>query len=444
MRGIRPHRRMLLRGLFQGAAAAMALPLLDCFLDGNGTALADGRPIPIRFGTFFWGCGLTRPLFLPKATGAGYEDTPQLAALKPWKAKFNLLSGFRAFIDSGPVIPHWSGNAAIATGIAPAQDGRFAGPTLDQIVANSIGRASRFRSIEIACSGDRRESYSSSGGAGVNPPEVSPLGLYTRLFGPGFQMADGFKPDPRIMLQQSVLSVVADDRKRLMAEAGAADRMRLDQYFTAVRDVENTLAVELQKPDIIADVTIPAPPEAMTVNKSVPVLLKTVPLFSQLLAIGLATNQTRIFNLALSEPADTMFVPGEARIFHQATHEEPLDPALGYQPAVARYGAHAMECFAALLAALDAVREGDATLLDRCLVLAYTDTSEARLHAVDGIPMFLAGAAGGRLKTGLHIAGQGETVSRAGLTVQQAMGLDVDRWGTGANQTASPIGELLA
>jgi hypothetical protein len=57
--------------------------------------------------------------------------------------------------------------------------------------------------------------------------------------------------------------------------------------------------------------------------------------------------------------------------------------------------------------------------------------------------MFLAGAAGGRLKTGLHIAGQGETVSRAGLTVQQAMGLDADRWGTGANQTASPIGDLL-
>ena len=441
---IRLHRRSLLRGLFQGGAAAMALPLLDCFLDGNGTALADGRPIPVRFGTFFWGCGLTRQLFLPPSTGANYEDMPQLAALKPYKAKFNLLSGFRAFVESGPAIPHWSGNAAIATGIAPAQDGRFAGPTLDQIVADNIGRASRFRSIEIACSGDARESYSSSGGAGVNPPEVSPLGLYTRLFGPGFQEADGFKPDPQLMLQQSVLSVVADDRKRLMAEAGAADRARLEQYFTSVREVENTLAVELQKPQVIAAVAIPARPDAMTVNKSVPVLLKTVPLFSQLLAIGLATNQTRIFNLALSEPADTMFMPGEARIFHQATHEEAVDPALGYQPAVSRYSTHAMECFAALLAALDAVREGGGTLLDHCLVLAYTDTSDARLHAVDGIPMFLAGTAGGKLKTGLHVAGNGETVSRAGLTVQQAMGLAVDHWGTGANQTARPIGEVLA
>ena len=96
------HRRTLLRGLFQGSAAMMALPLLDCFLDGNGTALADGTPIPTRFGTFFWGCGLTKQLSQPKSTGANYEDMPQLAALKPYKAKFNLLSGYRAYIDSRP------------------------------------------------------------------------------------------------------------------------------------------------------------------------------------------------------------------------------------------------------------------------------------------------------------------------------------------------------
>ena len=128
------HRRMLLRGMFQGAGAMVALPLLDCFLDGNGTALADGTPIPTRFGTFFWGCGLTKQLFLPKETAArtqgeteaaylkrlaAYEDTPQLAALKPYRAKFNLLSGYRAYVDSKPNIQHWSGNAAISTGVLP-------------------------------------------------------------------------------------------------------------------------------------------------------------------------------------------------------------------------------------------------------------------------------------------------------------------------------------
>jgi len=439
------HRRTLLRGLFQGSAAMMALPLLDCFLDGNGTALADGTPIPTRFGTFFWGCGLTKQLSQPKSTGANYEDMPQLAALKPYKAKFNLLSGYRAYIDSRPNIQHWSGNAAIATGAAPTQDTTFEGRTIDQTIADAIGKGTRFRSIEIACSGNKRESYSSLGGANTNPPETSPTGLYTRLFGPGFQDGKGdWKPDPDILLRQSVLSVVAQDRQRLMASVGAADKARLEQYFTSVRELENTMAVELKKPEIVANVVVPGMPEEMTVNKSVPVLLKTTPVFAQLLAIGLATNQTRIFNMALTEPANTMFLPGDSHVFHQATHEEPVDEKLGYQPNTSKFSTYSMECFAELVAALDGIKEGDGTLLDHSLVLAYTDTSNAKLHAIDGIPMFLAGSASGKLKTGQHIAGNSETTSRVGLTVQQAMGLAVDTWGVDSNRTNKPIGELLA
>jgi len=103
-----------------------------------------------------------------------------------------------------------------------------------------------------------------------------------------------------------------------------------------------------------------------------------------------------------------------------------------------------MEGFATLLAALDGIQEGNGTLLDHSLVMAYTDTSNAKLHAVDGIPMLLAGSASGRLKTGIHYAGASSTVARVGLTVQQAMGLSVDRWGTESNMTNKPISEILA
>ena len=439
------NRRSLLRGMFQGSAAMVALPLLDCFLDGNGTALADGKPIPVRFGTFFWGCGLTKILSQPKSTGLNYEDMPQLESLKPYKAKFNFLSGYRAYVDRKANIQHWSGNAAISTGIAPSNDTQYDAETIDQTIAKAIGKGSRFRSIEIACSGNKRESYSSLGGANSNPPEATPKELYTRLFGPGFQDGKGeWKPDPEVMLQQSVLSVVAEDRKRLMAAVGASDKARLEQYFTSLREVENTMAVELTRPEIIAEVTIPGMPEGMTVNKSVPVLLKTTPVFSQLLAIGLATNQTRVFNMALTEPANTMFLPGDSHVFHQATHEEPIDEKLGYQPITSRFSTYSMECFASLLAALDAVKEGDGTLLDHSLVMAYTDTSNAKLHAIDGIPMFLAGNANGKVKTGMHIAGNSETTSRVGLTVQRAMGMAVDAWGAESNRTNKPISEVLA
>lgn len=439
-------RRFLLRGTFQSSLAVMALPFLDCFLDSKGAALAaTGHPVPTRFGTFFWGCGLTKTLYLPQSTGPNYEDMPQLASLKPYKGKLNLLSGFRAYVDDKPNIQHWTGNAAITTGIAPANDTQFDAQTIDQTIATAIGHGARFRSIEVACSGNKRESYSSLGGSNINPPETSPLGLYNRLFGAGFQdpSKSDWKPNPEVMLQKSVLSIVADDRKLLERNVGAADRARLDQYFTSVRELEHTLDAELQRPQITAKVTIPPEPGEMPMNKSVPSLRKVTPVLAQLLAIGLATDQSRVFNMAFSEPASTIYMPGDSRPFHQSTHEEPVDEAIGYQPTTSQFSTYSMEGFAALLSALDGIREGDGTLLDHCLVLAYTDTSNAKLHAVDGIPMLLAGSASGRMKTGIHFAGASTTVSRVGLTIQQVMGLSVDRWGTDSNMTNKPISEFI-
>jgi hypothetical protein len=439
-------RRFLLRGMFRGSAAVMALPFLDCFLDSKGQAVAaTGRAVPTRFGTFFWGCGLTKALYLPKTIGANYEDTPQLASLKPYKGKLNLLSGFRAYIDDKPNIQHWTGNAAITTGTAPANDTQFDHQTLDQTIADAVAQGARFRSIEVSCCGNKRESYSSLGGSNTNPPEISPLGLYTRLFGPGFQDTSkgDWKPNPDVMLQRSVLSVVADDRKLLAKGVGAGDRARLDQYFTSVRELEKTLDAELRRPEIVAQVEIPGAPEEMPMNKAVPNLQRVTPIMAKLLAIGLATDQARIFNMAFSEPASTIYMPGDSRPFHQSTHEEPVDEAIGYQPVTSKFSTYSMEGFAALVAALDGVKEGDGTLLDHSLVLAYTDTSNAKLHAVDGIPMFLAGSASGRMKTGMHYAGTSTTVARVGLTVQQAMGLSVDRWGTDSNMTNKPISEIM-
>ena len=440
-------RRSLLRGLYQSSAAVMALPFLDCFLDSKGQALAaTGQKIPTRFGTFFWGCGLTKALYLPKTVGANYDDTPQLASLKPYKNKLNLLSGFRAYVDDKPNIQHWTGNAAISTGIAPANDFTFDAKTIDQTIADAISHGARFRSIEISCCGNKRESYSSLGGSNINPPEISPAGLYTRLFGPGFQdpSKGDWKADPEVMLQRSVLSVVADDRKALWKNVGAGDRARLDQYFTSVRELEKTLDAELQRPDIVAQVAIPPSPEELPMNKSVPNLRKVTPILAKLLAIGLATDQTRIFNMAFSEPASTIYVPGDSRPFHQSTHEEPIDETVGYQPITSKFSTYSMEGFATLVEALDSIKEGDGTLLDHSLVLAYTDTSNAKLHAVDGIPMILAGSASGRMKTGIHVAGSASTVARVGLTVQQTMGLSVDRWGTDSNNTNKPITEIMA
>jgi hypothetical protein len=424
----------------------MGLPLLDCFLNTNGTALAaTGQPIPTRFGTYFYGCGLTDVLWVPDTIGANYDIKSQLALLEPLKHKINVLSGLRVVTDGKPNHQHWTGTAAITTGIAPTKDLEFDAETIDQTIAAVIGRSTRFKSLEVACNGGRRTSFSSLGGANANPPETSALGLYTRLFGQGFQdpsKAD-WKPDPEVMLSQSVLSVVAEDRQRLMGSLGAADKARMDQYFTSVRQLEATLAAELRRPEIVAKVSIPESPGELRSSNSVPELRRVTPVLAKLLAIGLATDQTRVFNLAYSDPASGIFMPGDANPFHKATHEEPVDPKLGFQPITSKFGAISLEGYATLLKELDAIQEGDGTLLDHMTVMAYTDSSDAKIHAIDGIPVLLAGSANGRMKTGLHVAGAGSPISRVGLTLLQTFGMGVNSWGSGSLATNRTITEIM-
>ena len=440
-------RRFLLRGSCQGALAIMGMPFLDCFLDNKGKALAaTGRPLPTRFGTYFYGLGLTKQLWIPKNGGKDWDMTTQLKPLEPMRSKINVWSGLRVPLDDNPNYQHWSGAAASATGISPTKQGEFDSKTIDQQIADSISHGTRFKSVSAAAAGDPKQSYSSLGGANTLPAEASPLSLYTRLFGPGFQdpSKGDWKPDPQVMIQQSVLSVVADDRKRAMQNLSAADKVRMDQYFTSVREAELQMAAELQKPEIQAKVTIPEAPPEMVANNALPNLRKTTPLMAKLGALALATDQTRVFNFSVSEPGSQIFVPGDTLGYHQSTHEEPIDPVLGYQPRVSTYNIDNMELFITFLKEMDAIPEGDGTLLDHSLFFAFTDQSFAKIHAVDGLPIFTAGGASGRMKTGYHTPGDGSAVSRVGLTIQKAMGVSLESWGKGSMETKSPYTELLA
>ena len=440
-------RRTLLRGMFQGSVAVMGVPFLDCFLDSTGQALAaTGQRLPTRFSTFFYGLGLTTSLWVPKKTGLDYDTSVQLKPLDPFKKKMNVFSGMRVMVDDNPNFQHWSGNAAIVTGIAPTKNAQFDSKTLDQTIADVIGRGTRYKTVQAAASGDPKHCYSSLGGANTLPAEPSPMSLYTRLFGPGFQdpSSGDWKPDPQVMLQQSVLSAVTDERKDFMKELGAGDRARMEQYFTSVRDAELQMAAELKRPDVIAKVAIPGNPGEMAVNYALPNVRSVTPLMAKLGALAMATDQTRVFNLAISEPGSNIFVPGDPLGYHITTHMEAIDPTLGYQPKVAEYNIYSMEILASVLKEMDAIQEGDGTLLDHSMVMAYSDQSYAKIHAVDGIPIMLAGGAGGRMKTGYHIAGGGNPVSRVGLTVQKAMGISIDSWGKGSMETRSPYAELLA
>jgi len=435
-------RRGFMRGMLGATAINVALPFLDCFLDANGTALADGAPLPTRFGTFFWGCGLTPGRWEPKTTGANYAMPPQLTMLTPYKDQLSIFSGFKTFLDGNGLVPHVSGQRGIITGTT----GKEPDPSLDVLIADSIGANTRFRSLEVAAMGNPNNTISRRSNSIINASEGSPAALYARMFGPEFKdpNAADFKPDPRVMAEKSVLSAIKEPRDRLAKQLGAADRARLDEYFTSLRQVEQQMAIQLEKPQPMAACTTGKKPDEIPTGTDVDMVAANHKLFAQILAHALACDQTRVMNISFSDGASSLRKKGEPTTQHIHTHEDPIDEKLGYQPGAAWFEEQVMLSFAALLEALQSVKEGDSTLLDRTVVMALSECGYAKQHTLESIPIFLAGGKGsGKIKTGIHVKGDGEPGTRVGLTVQQAMGLPVNAWGVGSMRTARPLTELF-
>lgn len=437
-------RRGFLRGTLQGAAVGVALPILNCMLNENGQAFAEsGKRLPTRFGTWVWGCGFIPELWIPSATGKEFSLPAHLAPLEPYKEKLAIFSGFDVKLDGVPNKPHVTGCLGLRTGI-PVPDRKVKLPTLDVLIADQIADT-RFRSLEISTSGIQR-SYSYRDAGSPNPSEVSPLALYNRIFGEGFQDPNKaeFKPDPRYMVHKSVLSATQEERRQLMQTVGVEDRQRLDEYFTSIRELEQKLELQLQPPAPVENFVMPDAPSDFKVDSQMESVMENHRLMAGLLAKALQCNQTKVFNVLFSDTASNLRRPGSSSTHHTLTHEEPTDPQLGHQKQVAWFAEKSMIAWKEFLDELSAIPEGDGTLLDNCLVYAHSDCSIAKAHAVEGIPAMVAGNAGGRVRTGFHLAGMADPISRLGLTVQQIMGLQVERWGTMSMETNRTITELMA
>jgi hypothetical protein len=446
---LRFNRRTLMRGMVGGAAVCVGIPGLDLFLDGNGTAYANGAKLPTRFGTYFWGLGLTSTeegnLWVPAKTGPDFDLMPQLECLAPFKNKVSVFSGFRVIGDGRPNLVHWSGHASILAGAAPQNADHFEGPSFDTVVADAIGTGTRIKALDLGPSG-KSTSYSTRTGKSFATPETTPVSLYMRLFGDGFQDPNrpDWKPDPDIVLRQSVLSAITEQRQALMASLGKADRVKLDQYFTSLRETENSLAIQLERPEKREACAIPSKPMAGKQGISIDLVNAHNKQMAKLLAMGLACNQTKVFNVVHSSGPSETYLTGDDKTYHQRTHDEPTDPKLGYQPVSSKLAGMTVQGLGDFLAELEAIKEGDGTLLDHSLVFAFSDTGYAKIHSLENIPMIIAGGANGKHKGGQHIASKGEAVTRVSLTAQQLAGAPVGEFGYGAMKTSTPISEVMA
>jgi hypothetical protein len=438
------NRRTVLRGMLAGAGVTVGIPLLECFLDNSGTALADGRPIPTRFGTWYWGLGTNKEHSWPIQLGGDYDIRGELEPLRPYKKHLNFFSHYATRTDGRPNFVHHSGVGILRCGQAPVDSKALPSETIDVTVADAISGASRFRSLEATATADRSHSYSARGPNAVNPPEVSAVGFYQRVFGPEFQDPNSpvFKPNPEVMLRKSVLSAVRDDRVSLEKSLGSADRARLDEYFTSLRGMEQRLELMLQKPPPAAACYKSDEPKDVEAGTNWDLVAARHKAMADIMVAALSCNQTRVFNLIYSWSGANTTKAGLSTNHHTLTHEETRN-AEGYQETHAWFVQRAMESWAYFIGKLSAVREGDGTLLDNTLVYAHSEHDNAQMHSLDGIPVMTAGRAGGRIRAGLHLDGKGEPATQIGLTLMQAMGLNVGSWGFGSMATKEMVGGIL-
>jgi hypothetical protein len=416
-----------------GAAISVALPRLEAFAAGA---------FPKRFGIWFWGNGMLPARWNPTGSGTEWTLSEQLMPLEPVKSEITVVSGMS--LKTGNSIPHGSGPAGILSGapliVRTGEDFTFSAPSIDQTIANVVGRETRFRSLEVGVRPEQGLSY--NGPDSRNPPESSPRKVFDRLFGSGFT-APGEEPviDPKLRLRRSVLDAVLADADRLKGRLGAQDKLRLEQHLEGVRDLERRIQRLEENPPTLESCAVPAmPAEDYPDIDGRPPLAEISRVMAELVAMALACDQTRVFSLFYTYPVNNILFPGLPEGHHRLTHDEP-----GEQPLVNQIVVSIITELRHFIETLKNVPEGDGTLLDNCAVLCTSDVSFGRTHSLDDYPIIIAGTACGALKKGIHYRSpSGENASMVLLSLVRAMDLAVTSYGVGSGMVDEGLGAIEA
>jgi hypothetical protein len=437
-------RRTVLRGVLGAAAVSIGLPPLEAFMNDSGSAYAQASGFPKRFGFWFFGNGCHADKWVPAGEGPDWEPSVELAPLAALKERITVVSGLKVYTPNS--VPHGSGPAGILTGRRLGvvggnfSDSSFASATLDQLIANEIGGDTLYRSLEVSVERiDQSLSYTGPGQ--MLPPENDPHALFQRLFGAGFtEPGDTPIVDPKLGLRRSVLDAIGEDAVALKKRLGQADRARVDQHFENIRALEKKLARLEEDPPNLAACHRPAEPLVEYPDEGgVPQMSARSRAMSDLMAMALACDQTRVFSVMFSRPVSDVLYPGAPAGHHQLTHDE-----LGEQPEVQGIIQQIVEELAYFIGALDAVEEGDGTLLDHSIVLGMSDCSYGKSHAIDDYPLLLAGSGGGVLKTGIHYhSPAAENASKLGFSLMRAMDVTVSEFGADEGLVTEGLDDLF-
>ncbi len=416
------------RRVLRGSGVSLALPWLEA-LTARASVGAAGPPMRAIFISNNLGV-LPKPFF-PEGTGADYTPSPLLERLAAQRADFTVVSGL-----SHPNVRggHSTENCFLTAARNPTASGFRNTISLDQFAAERVGHLTRFATLNLGVNIDRgNRSLAWTRDGSLIPAEDRPSRLFERLFVEG-TAAEVAARRRRLRERESILDALADDARRLEARVSAADRRRLEQYLTSVRELEDRLQVagaweERPRP------AAPAARPADVTDRA-----RLFEGFEAMLAmarLALETDSTRLVTLMVDAFATPAFRLDDERTttdgYHNLSHHGQSAEKLAQLEQADRWQ---MDLLGAFLAALADRREGDGRLLDRTIVLYGSNLGDANTHDNTNLPILLAG---GGFRHGSHLAhphDDNRPLSNLFVSILRRLGIEADAFGSSTGPLA--------
>jgi hypothetical protein len=412
-------RRTFLRGL----GTTLALPLLESMLPTRGAVAAQKQIVPTRFLGAFVPHGIAPGHWIPETSAPGFAYPYVYEPLQPFRKHVVLTSGMWSKSSENP--PGVTGAdhfvaAAFLTCRKPRKTTGAdieAGTSVDQMIAAKIGTENLLPSVQLAV--EDPGANSSNCGEGYScvytntiswetptrplPMEINPQTLFERMFG------DGSSPEMRKVRrerQASILDSVNGSLRDIMAQVPHGDQMRLEQYADDVREVERRLTIAARASTDAPNMAMPyGVPESFHEHIQVQ---------WDLLALAYQADITRVATMLFARDLTSRTFPesGTNSSFHGISHhaEDPGQIAL-----LAKINRYHVQMLAYLVRKLDAIPEGDGTVLDHSLILFGSNMGNSNQHLHYDTPAVLIGGASGRLKGDRYLPYASRTVPTGNL-----------------------------
>jgi hypothetical protein len=431
------------RTVLRGVGATVGLPLLDAMVPAFATAATTPSPAR-RLGVVYHPNGVIYDKWLPTGAGAGFEFSPTLAGLKPFRDQLIVVTGL--FADEAEANGDGGGDHSRASGsylsgvhIKKSDSAVENGVSMDQIAAKAFERDTQLSSLQMIADdnslvGDCDLGYScaySTTLSWLTPTlplmaENNPRVLFERMFGSS-DSTDARVRAARLSQDRSLLDSVSDRVNQLQKKLGRADNRKVDDYLTSLRDVERRIQkAEEQSANALPDVPQPA---------GIPnVFEEHVRLLYDLQLLAYQSDLTRVI---------TFMYGGEqtGRPYPQIGVPEPHHPVTHHQnnPAkmekCTRIQRHHLALFAEYLEKLRNTPDGDGSLLDHVILLFGAGISNSDRHTHGPLPTLLLGGGAWGLKGGRHIVYPEHTpLTNLQLTLLNKLGVPAERLGDSNGQ----------